>query len=570
MNNPKLSLNLVGIFLFASAIILVCYVGLPIDFNADYITFHSQAVHLISNHELIRNVLTPFTPAWFYPDNNEMQNLRPLQVLLYNNFFRLVPYSNVPFHILAAIGHGFLALLCFGLIMRWTNSKLLAWLAIILYASFPSNYFMLASSNSGDFQYYVSILSLSALLIFGALTLNRMSNWHFVIGVASLIVLVWIAIKLKSTEKIMPFVCLAFLVVHFKQISSKVGSVKYLILVMACLSMMILVVPFRSLNIWNTRHPAVASLEKTINIEPSTQKDKKTFSFSTQNLIQRTFYVSGGENPFVTVVRRKIPRSFSENYGFLCWFFWPSLLLSAFFIFRTKTVELPGVSTGEEFSHYFWLILIWFSVTIAGFANGADLTEIRLLNFAYVPAILLLPMSCRILETRFFSSQKKRFYFRIVFAGLVILTCVNNFILLGKLIRHFGGMQDTLVRIERDVYQAFYKEEPVSEHLYRRHQDLEGKAVFVDWYEHPSDWFPAAKARLNEHKQLFFYTQEAQSERLKAFQETGYDVTLWKEYDLLDSSPFIFRAFQGLAKLKEKLGRRNKMEIFVYRIQPKL
>lgn len=581
----------IGVFLFAFLFICIYFLGLPIDFNADFLRTHIRATSL-SYTDLIKYTVNPTTPAWFYPETIYMEYLRPMQVVLFNVVFHFFPYSNAAFQFLAAIGHGLLAVLFFMLITRWTRSVLLAWLMIILYASFPSNYFMLSSINTADFQYYLSIMIISSLLIFGQLTLGKLSGWRFLVGIVCWVLLIWLSIKLKSTEKIMPFIFIAFLTLFFRRIVSKIGIAKYTTLMLVCFCMMVLVVPFKTFDYWKSKDQ-VSKTENTLTIQPRTKKDKKTFSFSLNHLLQRTFYVS--EKPPID----NLSRSFTENLGFnflkplgkqlekdaekrewadllktrnfgfpLGWFFWISLSITATILLHKRVPEIAsGAYPSESFIHFFWLFLIWFGATVAGFASGVDLTEIRLLNFAYVPAVILLPMSTHVIETHFFNSTRKRLWFRLIFSSFVIWTCVTNFGLLNKLIRDFGGMQDTLVRIERDVYQAVYREAPDPEHLYHRHKDLEGEAVFVEWYEHSADWLESIQAKFKKQNQLFFFTRNPETERLKNLQDAGYVVELWKEYDLLDSRPFVFRIFKQMIRLKPKAKKRA---IWVYLIKPKM
>ena len=566
MNTQKLQLNLLAVFLFSAAVILLFYLGLPVDFNADYLQTHIRATS-ISNSKLLNYIVNPIGPVWFYPEDGRMEYVRPLQVLLFNLVHHRFPFTVVPFHYLAAIGMGLLSVVFFLLIYYYTQSFLLGWLAVLLYSSFPSNYFIMSSVCPIDFQFYLSMVTISTFLIFGFLT----SGWaktkmNFTVGILTWFFLVWIAIKLKSTEKIIPFICFSFLILRLKFTLRKIGKTKVAILALVLFCSLILVVPIRSFKIWS-HNPYFGTEEKKI-AQPVTKKDKVTFSFQWKNMVERTFFVPGGEFPFLSPVRHKTPRSFSENYGFfMAWIFWASILIVPFILMRSN--KRNSFYNTELFKHFYWLLLTWFGVTIAGFANGIDLSEIRLLNFAYVPSILLLFISIGIIENYFFPENLKKM-FRVMLTILVAYTVLSNFSLLTKLVGHFGGMQDTLVRVENDMFQSFFKKSPEGAELYEKHQELESRAVFVDWYDHEDDWFRHTERKIEQEHVLYFLSRNQEPERLQKFRDAGYQVKLFNTYSFFDSKPLIFRFLYQAAKRKEKLrGRPMKQEIVVYVITKK-
>ncbi|MDD5218854.1 MAG: hypothetical protein PHS88_12255, partial [Candidatus Omnitrophica bacterium] len=339
--NRKLTIHLIAVFLFAALFIFCYWVGLPTDFNADHITTNLRGAEAASYKDLIKLTLDPLTPAWFYPAEGLMEYLRPLQFLWMKVYFQFFQSSLIPFHVTAAIGLGLLSALMVYLIYYWTGSLLFGWLAVCLYASFPSNYYMLTSTFSGDFQFYVSLLSLSAMLLCCRLSFGSFRRpAAFFAAFALWIIAIWIAVKLKSSEKVIPFVCLAFLVWRFHFIRNKIGWLRLGVLFAGILAMMLLVVPVKPFKAWVDQyqiHATSRSLATRVpqTTEAVTQKDKTTLAFNWQNMLARTFYVPGGEFPLTTVLRRKIPQSCTENYGFfLDWFFWLSLVLTPFMLAR--------------------------------------------------------------------------------------------------------------------------------------------------------------------------------------------------------------------------------------------
>ena len=149
-----------------------------------------------------------------------------------------------------------------------------------------------------------------------------------------------------------------------------------------------------------------------------------------------------------------------------------------------------------------------------------------------------------------------------------------NFVLFFKQVAHFGGIQDALVRAETDIFQAFYGKEPRDVELYQRHLELEGRAVVVDWYDLPQDWFATAEQKLRKEGKIFFYTREDLPKRLQQFRDAGYQVHLWKRYDFLEAKPIFFKccrriasAISGKVIKKVSSSGSKRPELWVYLIQ---
>lgn len=565
MMSKKLVWHTAGCFLFGFLFIYSSWVGLPTDFNADHLTINLRGTHALSYGELIQLTLDPRTPAWFYPANRLMEYLRPLQFLGMKIIFELFNSSLVPFHVLAALGSGLLSAVFFALIFYWTRSVLFGWLAVILYASFPSNYFMLTSTFSGDFQYFISVLSLISLLIFCRLALGNIKKGaRTILAVILWIATIWLAIKLKSSEKILPFVCLAFLIWQFRQIRIRIGMRGIVILTSLIVGLMVLVVPASSIAKWTgctAFEKGVPSTQVAVSTQTTTldSKDKTTFNFHWKNMLERTFYVPGGDFPFTSLRRHEWPRSFTENYGFfLGWIFWVSLLLLPISLARVKTYE----SIGD-----FWMILIWFGATIAGFANGLTVYDTRFLNFAYVPSVLLLFLMIFFWQRAFFQSGKSQAIFRTLIVAAVLYTAITNFTFYSKLLMHFGGMQDTQVRAETDIFREVFGRNPGPWELYQKHHEIESRFLVIGWYDLPADWTNQVKDKLQKEKTIYFYSDSSESERLKALQAAGYEPNLWKRYDFLDAKPGMFRIAKAISRFKKIIrGKAKKHEILVYRI----
>lgn len=565
------------VFLVGFIFVFSCYGGLPVDFNADHVNANIRGADEMSYSELIRLTLNPLTPAWFYPPNGLMEYLRPLQFLGMKLFFEFFDYSLIPFHAAAAFGSGMLMVFFLLIIFYLTRSLLLGWLGVLFYLSLPSNLFMMLSTFSLDFQYFISVLSITSLALFGFLTLKPLEKPVFFLAVLGWTVSVWIAIKLKSSEKVLPFVCLFFLILRFSDICKRIAKFRLLILFLGIIGMMALVIPFRPFDSWvksgASNETSVQPLSEAgiQSIQPANEKDKQTFSFQWQNLFYRTFYVPGGEFPFTTIHRRKVPQSFTENYGFFMgWLFWIGLLLTPFLLahLRNNPSDLTERRGWEVRHHFLWLALLWFGATIAGFANGLNVKDTRMLNFAYVPSILILFSIVGMFERTCCSTSKRQFWFRALILFFVLYTSLSNFSIFAKLLGHFGGIQDALVRAERDVYLSVYNESPNERTLYERHQELERRVVIIDWYDLPTNWLELVSKKLHEEGVVYFYTRTPDSEKLQKLGEAGYQVTFWKRYDFLDAKPLVFKLFKILDRFKG-LVRKTKKEnaVLVYQIK---
>lgn len=567
--SPKTATRLTALaaFLFGFAFIAFFYIGFPVDFTADHIS-NIRDTSAFSYGELFRFILNPTTPAWFYPPGDgSMAYLRPLQFFLMKLYFNAFDYALPPFHLTAAIGNGILGLVLFTFIYQWTRNRLLAFLAIVFYSSLPSNFFTMSSTFSMDFQHYIGLTTLSALFLFGQLTLKKTkTSARFILLVAGWVIMTWLAIKLKSSEKVIPFICGAFVVLRFQFILRKIGRTKTVLIFGVIASLMILVVPLQSFDAW------IGKDAKTVSLTPSSEKDKAALSFHWKNLIQRAFYVPGGEVPFTTLFRDSVPRSFSENFGFfMSWFFWLSLLFAPFMLPRFKNTAALSeeADSRESYVHYFYLFFIWFSSAVAGFSNGLSVFDTRFLNFAYVPSMLLLFMLIHLVSQNFFTAQNRRWFF-VVIAFLILFSALTNFALLGRLLTHFGGMQSTVVRAETAVYRDFFKAEPSSTSLYEKHPELESRVNFIDWYDHGPEWFEAAETKLKKEGVLYFYTREGEAPRLKQLGEAGYEINALGSYALLDSEAGIFRFLRSVSKIKNALRKKAKLApmILVYKVTP--
>jgi hypothetical protein len=527
-------------FLVTSTFLAVCYLGLPIDFNADYTRFSLHTLQSITIKELLLLVANPLTPGWFYPPHGFIEYLRPIQTLLFHICYNIRPHSLVPFQWAAVVGYGFLSLTIFLIVFKYSRNILYAWLAVILNASFPSNYFIMHTIVPFNFQFYGSLLSLISLVTFHALSSYRLKFPVIqTLVVFIFIVSVWLNTKLHSTEKIIPFVCFAALFWRARYIVSVIGIKKYFFLLFVVLSLFVLVVPFRPFKSF-VPEKRMDDLSR-VSTQNVTQKDRRTFSFSFKNGYQRTFHGPGGKFALSTIHRRDMPKSFTENLGFFVgWFFWLLILLLPALLLRQSRASDERI---QRTHHFLWIVLIWFSGIIIGFASGSSLTDLRFIYYAYIPALFLF-----FITVSFFRHRA----IPIMITASVLYSCCVNGVILTKTIGHFGGMQDVLVKAEKDVFTSFYGRAPESGEIYKKHEELEGRAVIVDWYELPSHWFRQLNEKISREGKAYFYTREHPSKKLDKIKASELKMKLIGTYELLDAKPAIFRFLKILSTVKNK------------------
>jgi hypothetical protein len=573
MKRNAFLLNLSLVLLLGFGFIYACYVGLPYDFCADH-PKNIRGVESVSYEKLVQLVADPRTPVWFYPPGARadlMVYVRPLQFLLIKTYYDLFGYSLPGIHLTAAIGCGALMAIVFSFIAYWTGSLLLGWLGVILYLSFPSNFFTLFTVAAEDSQFFLSIITLSSLLLFGSLTSQRAKKGSLCLKWILWVICIWLAIKLKSTEKILPFVCLAFLIWQFRPIQTLIGSRRIGLLILTIAGMLIFVVPSKACYKRFFEKPADVKITVTSGTPASTAKDKKAFAFQWRNALRRTFYASGEKFSLKSLVfREKNPLSFTENYGFaLGTLFWLGLLFAIF----SWTGIMPrhplpdGLPHRELFTHYFKLVFVWFGFVLAGFSSGMDLTENRFLNFAYIPSVLLFFMMAGVSLKYLASHASRSRLFRFLIVLLVGVSALSNLAVFSKLLGFYGGRGSAFVRAEKDIFPLVYGKDPDTRSLYEKHPELEQRAVVVSWYEYPKDWTEIVREKLLSEPRVFLYLKEPDAERFEKLKGSGISAELWKQYDFLDAEPVAFRFLKTLYFLKKIRGNDPRTKLWVYRLQ---
>jgi len=521
-------------FMLGMAFIVVCYVGLPFDFSADH-PLNIRSAEDLSYGELAKLIVNPFSLAWFYPPGTDlMAYVRPLQFIILKVFYSF-SYELVPFHITAAIGHGLLLAFIFFIIHRYTRKYLWGWLGCVLYISFPSNAYLMLSDCSLDFQYFVSCLDLIAVLLMVSLSTQKK---RFVIKLLSLFFLFGIMIKLKSTEKIFPIILLAFLVWRSKYIIGMIGKKRTCAILVMLLASFIYVIPVIGM------FPGVEAKFKA-HPKYSVSKDEGAMAFSVENMVKRTFFVSSNDIDWRVFTERSLNLySFTGNFTHLFGLvLWVGIIIMALTRFRSKD---------QIKNHFFWIMFIWFCAVIVGFGSGTPLQASRMLNFAYVPAIILFLIS---LDT---AERSLHFYklYRVLMIVLFSVSIYSNFFIFAQILRHSGGLQYSLAKAESDVLSDLMRREFGSRELYDRHVEVKKRFLVFDWHD---DIGGGKKDKI-----AFLFSRNEHPFYMDDLIET-VAVYRFGAYSFLDAKPLAFRWFQLLAKIYPNSWGRNHT-VYVFKI----
>lgn len=540
---------------FGFFVIFSLYYGLPYDFNADLL--RDEAVtSTVSYSQLFRFLLTPTTPAWFFYEN--MAELRPFMYVLHKFFFETFGANLPAVHLIVALAHGLLALVFFSVIYRITGRKLYSWLLLFLYASFPTNAVMLAGYVSLEIQFLLSALEILALAALVCLTWNPPpSVFKRALLIFSWFAITWLAIKWKSSEKILPFIYLGFLILTGLKIKQKAGASLLAALILMNLFMFLLAVPLKQTK------PAPVNENRN---QVFLQKEKQMTRFQIPTLIARTLSLPGGENPLLAVELDESPNSFTGNLGFfLGWFFWLSLF-GAPLIYFLKRRSLPAADK-EQIKlrfHAALLVFLWFAAVVAGFGMGNIVTEVRYLNYALVPAILLFAFFLRFTEDFLSPQNLTRKIVPLLFSAMFIFTIIQNFKFLTKWIGFYGGIQHTVYESEKMIYQDFFKTSPEPMEFLRKHGELGKRATLVTWYDLKEDWFLEARKRLEQEKVLYVKSRGEPDDKVERFRQEGFRVEKRANFSFYDAKPLFFRYSKLL--VQTRLKKNKNLQVALYKV----
>lgn len=575
----SLKLHLVLVFCAAFGIIWFFYVGLPFDFSAD-IAGDLKVIRGTSYSQLFSYFINPLTPGGFF--YGRMEELRPIIYFVHKVFLDLYGLTLEPSHYTIAFSHGLLATTFFLITYGIAGRLWLSWLLVILYASFPTNPVMLAGYTSLEIHFLQSTLTILSL---GALAYATWSN-KLSASLRGMLLLVWLSfiwieINWHSSAKLLPFVSLAFLALRLYPIWNRIGRFWTFAFVLTNLFMFLMVIPLSANLIPGNvpqNPPIVESLspEQKLIDEHFKEKQQRLMRFKFSNVLARTFVVPGEENPFLVVNLDKPPMSFTSDLGlFLGWFFWLGLLTSPFLWWRIRKKYTRNSSEQENFdflTHAGLLLGIWFSAVLASFGAGQHLSEVRHINFALVPGILMLAFKIRLIQENMSEFSRIRKIGGWLLGGALCFTLVQNFGFITKWIHHFGGIQHANYESNLLIYRQMNHREPQGTELHEQIRDLERRFVITNWFDLKGHWFEDAKEQLKQEGQLILRmrtegTQPDQGkdyETLQKFQQEGFLIEKIATLPFLDAKPAFFAFQRWLSEYGWKRGK--DWRIVVYRI----
>ncbi len=545
---PSFSPDPIFVFLAGFLFIFAFYVGFPFDFTQDYLEV-IQYANNFSFTRLIALTINPFTPGWFFID--DIVYLRPLTILFFKLNEHIFGIGATSFIVVEAISCGILSVLFFHLIVKAGNSKLYGWLAIFLYLSFPPIFF--STMSFPHMEYLNTLLRFSSVIIFGYLTLNYFRSLpKFVITCIGWYVLTLLSIKLRSSDKLLVPVFIAFLLFNFKPVIQKIGRSRFFFIGLVSLLMLLSVVPIQI---------KAFSTTKQVSFNRAEQKEKQIRTVHIQNLHSSIVHNPQGENPFATVFKDKPPQSVTENYGFfLGWFFWIFLCTSFFFL--VKNVNAPSESERIYFlKHFFKLTSVLTGILAVTFMSDFISADLRYLSFILTPSLLLLMWGILLFEY-YLKGDKKFFIFRAIMIGSFVFTIGTNLGFYLKYLGHFGGgMTYGFVEAAKKVYEDKYQRKPVGHELYLEFPKLYGRNLLIEWHDSFKDNMKQLGAR--DLRSTYYVLSRNQNPEIPS-KVNSARIALG-DVNFLDAPPVVFRVLKAVRSIKNK---QDKDKIFIYKIVP--
>lgn len=557
IKNRSLLLHAAAAGFFGAFVIVWFYLGLPYNFSAD-LPAHDTALKHFSYSDLLRYTINPLTPAWFFM--TEIGYLRPIYYLIVKLFFDNFGANLVPVHTAVAIGLGCLSAFFFLAAAVITRRKWIAWLIALLYVGIPTNAPMIAGYLSLDLQYLHSLVIIGALACYAALIFpapqSRAKTISLIVG---WVLLTWIAIKWKSSEKLLPFIYLTGILLKFPSLASQGGIKKPLTLLLLGLSMLLLVAPIKKFEITAQDSPEPGASSA---LHVYTVKDQRMFRSDPKNIWYRTFFAPGQPNPLLKISSDAMPHSLSGDLGPLLFVFFCGGMVASFWLIRFRRKE-RGRDSPDPLEHIFVVTTLWFLTVLASFVSGAPLEEVRYLNFALVPMMLLLAFLVRF----FFDIFEARRLTRRILTGFLLLAfgipVVQNALTLSKWVGHFAGMQYVLSEVEKTVYERVYGPLPSLLTLHYQHPELEREYEFTCWYNHPADWKERTLERIKSKGRLFILARSKDDPRLQGLQAEGVRLTGPEVFLLINARPLMFAVARELSQ-RGMLRKMKHQEVLLY------
>ncbi len=559
-----------AVFLTGFFFVIIFYLGLPIDFIRDYLD-HLAMLNTFDYSDLVLLHFNPLSPGWFFIE--DIYYLRPGTGLLTKPFHALFGALATPYFVWEAIACGVLCCLLYAIIRRASGRALEGWLGVLLYLSFPTNF--LAVTLHPATEYHFSVLRFLAFVFFSRLVLEpRADTARFVLTALGWYLAVLFAIKLKASEKLLPFVFLAYLALRATATLQGAGASRYLTLVAVALLMLVSVPPLLEPRSPEPAFLTQLKLEAAQRTEPGPagweRKEDLIRTFSVRHAVEQLLQNSQEDAPFTTLLRQRGPRSFSGSLGLVpAWLFWIGAFAGPWVLARLRA-RRPGHA--DALAHSFVLFGTWTLAVGMTFASALMENDLRYLNFLFVPAVPFLFASCAVLTKSL--GRLAGTALRIVFVAGLALTLVTNFsFFVSDYVYRVGGRRFAEVEAIRTAFEDFQGRPPVGDELQAARNELGGTVLLTDWQETWQDRLRKKSEPLERGgidlsgfrgRKLYLLTHERETRSLEPFLDQGARADLLREISYLDAPTLAFGALRALKRLTGKPATPD--AIWIYRI----
>ncbi len=521
------------------------FYGIPFDFTGDLLYIYEQA-RTVSFGKLLGIIADPLTPAWFFSD--DMIHLRPSQFLCIKGMHEFFSLTLPVAHAFAFAGMGLLCALLFLALWAQCQSKAFAWLGVVLYATFPSHVYSMISIIPLDFQPWEMLLMLSAVLLFWKLLVSRAGMRRFLLGLLGVVALTWLAIKLKSASKVLPFLLFGLaalmLIPGVRKFLScawrAAGFKRKLLALLAALAMFALAIPL-------------------LPQQGQSLKEQKSLHVNATYAAQRVF-ASRPEHPFPLLSLRRVPPgSLMESYGpLLSWIFLAALAWAL--LSRWKR---PCGPEYQDRTDLFAPALLWFGLALAGFFLGEPPSDgnNRYLSYGLLPSAVLL-FAC--LFPRGSASVSKAGLS--ILAALMTITIAQNIVLFAGWAKHMTGFQWAAVQAERVIFSDAMQRMPASgEELYDFHRRKGETLIRKDWEGGTRE---DLERQVREQGAVYYLTRSDAKEQENLWLAKGISLQPMGVVVLNEAPTPAMRVLRAFRKALGRPESANAVYIYKMRVQP--
>ena len=186
--------------------------NLPFTFGDDLNNIHF-AKHT-SWSVLLREVVNPFTPAWYVHGGKSLLATRAFEILLFKILVTLFGYAPNAFWSLKAIGYaGSGAVICL-LLTFFTRNLWIGFAGSIFFFVFPPVYETVSWISDSEILAELCVLVTFFMYMYLYTDQKKRSAIEILPLILVLIGVSWLGMKLRETARMVPFVLAAFLIVH--------------------------------------------------------------------------------------------------------------------------------------------------------------------------------------------------------------------------------------------------------------------------------------------------------------------------------------------------------------------